>query len=93
MAGTCKDWNPGPSNDHVAILNCQPGIVSPAIKNSHGNGAILMPRNLAFILNNRTFFRSSVSFTGTTMQQTKAVKEINEQHIVQDQQTDSDTQQ
>ena len=81
MAVTCKDWNPGPSSDHVAILKCQPGIVSPAIKNSHENGAILMTRNLVFILNNCTFFRSSMSFAGTTMQQTKADKEINDCHL------------
>jgi len=44
---------------------------------------MLIPRNPTFILNNCTFSGSSVSFAGTTMQQTKAVEEINEQQIFQ----------
>ena len=84
MAGSSKDWNPGTSSDHVAVSKHQPGIVSPTIQSSYGNDAMLMPRNPTFILNNCTFSGSSVSFAGTTVQQTKAVKEINEQRIVQE---------
>ncbi|XP_065882477.1 zinc finger MYM-type protein 2-like [Dysidea avara] len=84
MAGSSKDWNPDTSSDHVAVSKHQPGIVSPTIQSSYGNDAMLMPRNPTFILNNCTFSGSSVSFAGTTVQQTKAVKEINEQRIVQE---------
>ena len=81
MAGSSKDWNPGTSSDHVAVSKRQPGIVSPTIQSSYGNDAM---RNPTFILNNCTFSGSSVSFAGTTVQQTKAVKEISEQRIVQE---------
>jgi len=87
LAGTSNNSNPGTSSNHVALSKYQADHVAPhsaAVQSNSRNSAMLLPRNPTFILNDCTFSGSSVSFAGTTMQQTKAIDEVNEQYIFQE---------